>query len=182
MTPERWAVLGQAIRDDRRRQGMTLQDLEARTEARSTKVSSRTIGTLERGGDWKTKPPSLEPTVAALGWLQGWTDRILAGEDPSAVLRRDEAAVSVPIESPRSQLLELVPPVYEFSRVAARLGAPAELRDQFDELIKRLLDSVPAKQSSNEAYRLAAYRPHAEGEGVPADDAARIAEVLNKNS
>jgi transcriptional regulator with XRE-family HTH domain len=178
--PEVWAVLGRAIRSDRERQGLTREQLAERVHERGLKVSTRSIGSLEKGIPPKKrdKPSTLEPVVAALGWQPGWTDRILAGEDPGAVLQYGEADTRG--DSPRAQLLELVPTVYEFSRTAARLGAPAQLRDDFDHLVQQLLDSTTATQSSRATYGLAAYRPHAEGEGVPADDAARIRDALNR--
>lgn len=189
MTPDptRWAVLGQAISDDRERQGLTQQALAARVKDRGGDVTPRTIVSLEAGTSVpkrRAKPIKLEAVVAALGWRPGWTDRILAGEDPSTVVvhQKPEEPSDTPPESPRSLLLELAPRVYEFSRIAARLGAPAKLRDEFDQLVQQLLDAVPAGQPSRAAFGLAAYRPHAEGEGVPADDVARIAEALNGNS
>lgn len=184
--PQRWAALGQTIRNDRERQGLTRDQLASRVRERGGQVTPRSIGNLEAGvvPKKRAKPSTLEPVVAALGWRPGWTDRILAGEDPNTVTQaaEDEPPVEEPVTPARSLLLELAPRVYEFSRIAARLGAPATLRDEFDQLVQQLLDSVPAGQSSRATYGLAAYRPHAEGEGVPADDAARIAEVLNGNS
>lgn len=177
--PTRWAVLGQAIRSDRERQGLTREALADRVKARGGQVTTRSIGSLEAGvvPKKRPKPPTLEPVVAALDWQPGWTDRILAGEDPNAVLRRDEQPQpEAPAQSPRARLLELVPGAYLFSRTAAQLGAPQRLRDAFDTLVQELLDSVTTGQSS---YALAAYRPHAEGEGVPADDADRIRAALN---
>ncbi|MFF3310541.1 hypothetical protein [Streptomyces sp. NPDC002952] len=175
LDPEVWATLGRAIRADRERQGMTREQLAERVRSRGVQVSSRSIGTLEEGPPPKrgSKRPSLEPTVAALGWRPGWTDRILAGEDPSVVLQRAEAAEAD--ESPRSHLLELIPGVYEFSRTAAGLGAPSKLRDEFDQLVQQILSAVGTDERR---YALAAYRPHAAGEGVPADDAARIRDAL----
>jgi transcriptional regulator with XRE-family HTH domain len=178
--PHRWAVLGLAIRGERDRQGLTREQLAERVRERGLQVTSRSIGSLETGvvPKKRAKPPTLEPVVAALGWRPGWTDRILAGEDPSTVLQQD-APVS-PAESPRARLLELVPGVYEFSRTAARLGAPASLRDDFDHLVQELLDHVDA-QASRGSLALAASRPHAPAEGVPADDAARIEDAIRRN-
>ncbi|MDX3455101.1 helix-turn-helix transcriptional regulator [Streptomyces sp. ME02-8801-2C] len=180
--PERWAVLGRAIRSDRERQGLTREQLAERVRDRGGQVTGRSITSLESGvvPKQRSKPPKLEPVVAALGWLPGWTDRILAGEDPSTVLHQQEA--ETPTGSPRSRLLELVPVVYEFSRTAVRLGAPASLRDRFDHLVQELLDSLAATQQPRAPYALAAYRPHAEGEGVPADDEARIEDAIRRNS
>jgi hypothetical protein len=179
--PHRWAVLGLAIRGDRERQGLTREQLADRVRDRGLQVSSRSIGSLEAGvvPKKRAKPPTLEPVVAALGWQPGWTDRILGGEDPSAVTRR--ADPELPAESPRAHLLELVPSVYEFSRTAASLGAPHSLRDDFDHLVQRLLESATAGQSPRSSYALAASRPHAPAEGVPADDAARIEEAIRRN-
>lgn len=183
--PTRWAVLGQAIRSARERQGLTRDDVVDLVKQRGSSVTNRTIANLEKGiaPTRRPKPLALEPVVAALGWQPGWTDRILAGEDPGAVVQRAEVGASIEpaVASPRAELLELAPRVYEFSRIAARLGAPAALRDEFDQLVQQLLDSVPVDQQAREAYGLAAYRPHAEGEGVPADDAARIRDALNGN-
>lgn len=174
--PEAWAMLGGAIRADRERQGLTREQLAERVRDRGAEVSSRSITTLEEGPAPKrgTKRPTLEPTVAALGWLPGWTDRILAGESASVVLQRPES--ESPEKPTRSHLLELVPSVYEFSRTAASLGAPTGLRDEFDRLVQQMLAAVTADKRQ---YGLAAYRPHAVGEGVPADDAARIRDALN---
>lgn len=184
--PNGWAVLGRTIRDDRERQGLTREELAQRVKARGQQVTARSIGTLEEGPPPKrgAKRPTLEPTVAALGWQPGWTDRILAGEDPSAVLRREAPprAEVIADTSPRAQLLEILPVVYQFSRTAAAFGAAPELRDSFDRLAQQLLDSVSATRMSQRDLGLAAYRPHAEGEGVPADDAARIRDALKGNA
>lgn len=171
--PEAWAALGHAIRDDRMRQGLSQEQLAERVRAKGLRVTSRSIRNMEAGVVPKRgkKPPSLEPTVAALDWQPGWTDRILAGESASAVVQRAEGAE--PEGSPRSHLLELVPSVYEFSRTAARLGAPPQLRDDFDQLVQELL-----AVTATPGYALAAYRPHDAEGGVPADDAARIRDAL----
>lgn len=177
--PPRWAVLGLAIRSDRDRQGLTREELADRVRARGGEVTARSIGSLEAGvvPKRRPKPPTLEPVVAALGWLPGWTDRILAGEDPADVLQRE--GVPVAAESPRSRLLELVPALYEFSGLAARLGAPARLRDDFERLVQEMLDSL---KSGGGRFALAASRPHAAGEGVPADDAVRIREAMDRDA
>lgn len=179
--PHRWAVLGVAIRGDRERQGLTREQLAERVRERGGAVTSRSIGSLEAGvvPQRRPKPPTLEPVVAALGWQPGWTDRILGGEDPSTVLRRDTP--EAPAESPRAHLLELVPAVYEFSRTAVSLGAPHPLRDEFDALVQQLVESTASGQPSRPSFGLAASRPHAVGEGVPADDAARIEDAIRRN-
>lgn len=176
--PEAWKALGRAIRSDRERQGLTRADLAARVSERGGSVTPRSIGSLETGvvPKKRTKPPTLEPVVAALGWRSGWTDRILAGESASAVLEvvDPEAADA----SPRGRLLELLPEVYEFSRTAVELGVDTSVRDRFDRLAHEIMEMVRAGTRAPTNYALAAYRPHAEGEGVPADDVARIVEAM----
>jgi transcriptional regulator with XRE-family HTH domain len=177
-----WAVLGRAIRSDRNRQGLTREQLAQRVRDRGGEISARSIGSLEAGKVPKrgSKPPTLEPTVAALGWKAGWTDRILGGEDPGAVLEGVEIEPDVtPQVTPRQRLYELLPSVYEFARTAVLNGAPAEERDAFEVAVQRLLDAAASGAGGRGGYALAAYRPHAAGEGVPADDAARIREALN---
>lgn len=175
-----WAVLGRAIRSDRNRQGITREQLAERVRERGGEISARSIGSLEAGKVPKrgSKPPTLEPTVAALGWKAGWTDRILGGEDPGSVL---EGAEPEPAEevTPRQRLYELLPSVYEFARTAVLVGAPADARDEFEVAVQRLLTAATSVAGRQGGYALAAYRPHAVGEGVPADDAARIREALN---
>ncbi|MEU8537562.1 hypothetical protein [Streptomyces parvulus] len=181
--PEAWRVLGRAIRSDRDRQGVTREQLADRVRERGGEISARSIGSLEAGKVPKrgAKPPTLEPTVAALGWKQGWADRILDGEDPGTVL---EGAASEPAEdvTPRQRLYELLPSVYEFARTAVLTGAPAEVRDDFEVAAQRLLNAATAGAGRQGGYALAAYRPHAPGEGVPADDAARIRDALNNDA
>lgn len=179
--PTAWAVLGRAIRSHRDRQGLTREQLAARVRERGGEISARSIGSLEAGKVPKrgSKPPTLEPTVAALGWRSGWTDRILSGEDPGAVLE-DVQEELAPVVTPRQRLYELLPGVYEFGRTAVRSGAPAAVRDDFESAVQRLLDAATAGVASRGSLELAASRPHAVGEGVPADDAARIRDVLNR--
>lgn len=178
--PTRWAVLGKAIASDRMRQGLTQKDVAARVQARGISLTERTVINIERGDPHSRKPVKLEAVVAALGWQFGWADRILAGEDPGAVVRREEPAGEARADTARTQLRGLVPPVYEFSRAAVRLGAPTALRDAFERLTEELLDSVTGVQQGA-MFELAADRPHAEGEGVPPDDVARIGRALSEN-
>lgn len=144
-------------------------------------MAARSIASLEYGTVPKrgAKPPSLEPTVAALGWRPGWADRILDGEPPETVLGGHTAASSSEV-SPRQLVLEMLTSVYEFSRAAVAAGADARLRDSFDELAQRLVQSIgvtpPARDRS--AYGLVTYRPHAMEKGVPEDDAQRINDAM----
>jgi transcriptional regulator with XRE-family HTH domain len=182
--PTAWTRLGRAIRGDRERQGLSRDELAARVIARGGQITARTIGSLERGVAPKArdKPPSLEPTVAALGWPRGAADRILDGEEADALLQQPDDTEPRREERPstlsRARVLELLPGVYEFSRGVVALGGDPKLRDRFDAAAQELLASMPASRS----YALAAYRPHAEGEGPAEDDAERIKRALEREA
>ncbi|NGO69169.1 hypothetical protein [Streptomyces boncukensis] len=172
-----YATLGKAIRTDRRRQGLSTQQLVERIRARGQTISARTIGSIERGAvpEQDDAFPSTEIIVAALGWRPGWTDRILAGEDPADLLEsRQEKSRPTQQQVTRESVLGMLPTVYAFSRSAVEAGADPRLRDEFDRLAGQLAESLP--QSAD--YALAAYRPHVEGAGPAPDDAERIARAL----
>jgi transcriptional regulator with XRE-family HTH domain len=179
--PNAWKRLGTAIRADRERQGLTRDELAARVIARGGAITIRSIGSLERGTVPKVrdKPPTLAPTLAALGWPLGADDRILAGESPAAVLSQSSPEEPKTAGPTRESVFGLLPRVYEFSRGAVALGGNATLRDEFDALAQSLVESIPVG-AGRSAYGLAAYRPHAPGEGVPDDDAARIERALGR--
>lgn len=181
--PKAWARLGAALRGTRESRGLTRQELAELLVARGVKITPRTIANLETGVVPKkgVKPPSAEPVAAALGWKPGWVDRILSGEDVEQVLG-EHAQERVGQTSMRGHALELLPAVYEFSRIAGAAGADPVLRDEFERMAQRLLAFVPAGvgASGGSAYGLVAYRPHAPGEGIPADDVARIEEAFRR--
>ena len=182
--PGVWAVLGRAIRSDRDRQGLTREQLAERVIERGGKITARSIASLEYGTVPKKrdKPPTLEPTVSALGWPRGSADRILNGEDPADVLE-GRNATEPPRAPARDDALELLPRVYEFSRTVVALGGDPELRDEFDAIAQRLIDSVPPKLRADRAlYGLAAYRPQAEGEGPAPDDTLRMLQAMERES
>lgn len=85
--PKVWEKLGGAIRSDRERQGLTREDLVELLRKRGFSVTTRTIANLEAGipPRRRPKPPSLEPTVAALGWPAGKVNLILEGHDPEEI-------------------------------------------------------------------------------------------------
>ncbi|WP_063735574.1 hypothetical protein [Streptomyces sp. RTd22] len=187
--PEAWAALGRAIKADRLRQGFkTRKALVQRIEDQGGSASDRSIGSIERGVVPRTGelPPTTEAVITALGWRVGWAHRILNGEDPADVLphradHRAAAAVAKADALSREGVLEFLPRVYEFSRDCVALGADRAARDAFDQALQALVDSLPS-ESERRHYALAAYRPHAEGEGVAADDAARIMDAADDES
>ncbi|MFE9391618.1 hypothetical protein [Streptomyces sp. NPDC006784] len=189
---EAFAVLGTAIRNTRERQGLTRPDVVALVQQAGGSVTIRSILSLEKGVAPKKrdKLPSTEPVVAALGWRAGWADRILAGEDPEAVLapliddlaaRRTEQPriTAARPEASREEVLGMLPSIYGFSRKVVALGGDPQIRAEFDRLADELAWSIPAVPEPAAEYGLAAARPHAEGEGVPADDARRIASAMD---
>lgn len=163
---EAWAALGRAMEADRQRQGMTRAALVDRVKSAGGDITTRTIASREKGVTPKSggKPASVELIARALGWEFGWADRILAGEDPASVLAPAAPATA------GADLLDELPRIYQFSRAVVAAGGNPAARDRFDEALEDLVASLPARAS----YALAAYRPHAEGQGIPSDDAARI--------
>jgi transcriptional regulator with XRE-family HTH domain len=187
--PEAWARVGARIRSDRERQGLSRPQLADRVVASGLKVTSRTIATLEKGDPPKNRPqkPSLEPTVAALGWLPGSVDLVLAGGEPRYESDSQEpppgspVRLRTPVGPTRADVLELLPRVNEFSRLAVAAGGDPTARDAFDTAAERLVDSVPADPGAKKTYGLAAYRPHAEGEPIPEDDQERMLAAMERN-
>lgn len=191
--PNAWARLGGAIRASRNRKRLTRDQLAQLIKERGGAATARSIGSLERGVIPKTGnlPPTLEPTVGALGWRVGWADRILNGEDPDVVLAPLHEADSAPtaVESKvaslvegkrpptREDVFEALPHIYEFGRNVVALGGDQRARDIFEQAVHMLLDSLPGSRPHGR-YGLAAYRPHAEGEGPAPDDAERILRAM----
>lgn len=193
--PEAWARLGRAIRDDRRRQGLKHRaQLVERIKELGDTATERSIGSLERGAVPKTgeKPPTLETVAAALGWRVDWADRILNGEDPAAVLDRDPDAATTESQGRRRTIeakqtapsrevvLETLPRIYRFGRDIVALGGDPRARDVYEEAVHALVDSLPASSDTRRPYALAAYRPHAEGQGPAADDEQRILDAVDE--
>ncbi|MEU1800799.1 hypothetical protein [Streptomyces sp. NPDC019937] len=190
--PEAWAALGRAVRADRLRQGFkTRKALAQRIKEQGGGASDRSIGSIERGIVPRTGelPPTAEVVITALGWRLGWAHRILNGEDPADVLPHRPArqaaeaaeAVAKADALSRESVLEFLPRIYQFSRDCVALGAPPRARDTFDQALQALIDSLPSG-SERRRYALAAYRPHAVGEGVADDDAARIMDAADDES
>lgn len=184
-TPEAWRKLGHAIRADRERQGLTREELGLRARVTARSVYSLETGVVPKRRD---KPPSLEPVAAALGWPRGAADRILNGEPADVALRapREDGAPSAD-DGKQSKLaveqaLQELPRVFAFGRAIVELGGDPGRREAFDDAVAQLVASLPvAVAPKRGAFDLAAYRPHAEGDGVPSDDAVRIHEALRRD-
>jgi transcriptional regulator with XRE-family HTH domain len=169
-----WTNLGRHIATDRKRRRWLQSDL-----AEAAGLTKRTIGNYEsgRGRDGTDDIPSGYYAVAqALGWPEDGIDRALAGSEPAPATTEPTPVRVAPREAAVDTALGLYPAVTAFARACAREGADPALRDTFEEVAERLLQSASAK-GRPASYGLAAYRPHAWAEGdtgVPEDDALRI--------
>ena len=170
-TPERARVaLGRALRDDRVRQGMRSRTaLVERIRERGGSLSERTAGSVERG---EIAGDSAEVMADALGWPMGATSRILAGEDPAVVLGRTSAARDIGA----AQVIAALPGVLRWAEDAVAVGGDRTRQAELVTAARQLADSIPTR----DAYGLAAYRPHAEGEGPAGDDAARAKAAIEE--
>ncbi len=168
-----WENLGRCMVRDRKRKRMTQTEL-----ATAAGLTKRSIGNYESG-----RPPASAPEIpagyfavgATLGWPEDGVERALAGGDPAPAQEPAQAA-ALGRELAGDSALALYPAVTAFARACAREGAPAILRDAFEEAAEALLQSTSGRVQPA-SYGLAAYRPHARAEGdvgVPDDDAERI--------
>lgn len=170
--PEAWAALGRRLRDERELRGMSRKEF-----AEAAGVSEKAVYNAERGDvPSRHQPPSLVKIAAGHGWAPESIQAILDGKDPVPQSGEKLSAPAAPTDG-RTQLLEFLPKVYEFGRLCVALGGSREVRDEFDAAVHRLMDSVPTR-ASQASFGLAAYRPHALGEGVPADDADAILRAM----
>lgn len=130
-----WLRLAQHVQAARGRLGLTREELADKTAARGSKVSSRTLGDIERGHragyNW-TKLRSLE---IALDWPVGTVEHILAGGDPP-----------MPDDAPADDRDAMISDVAEAIRRDTALieEARQHLLNQY-ELLRRL--SPPQKSS-----------------------------------
>ncbi|OKI22236.1 helix-turn-helix transcriptional regulator [Streptomyces sp. CB03911] len=169
-----WAALGQEIRRERLARALSQQQL-----ADQAGLDRKTISHYENGRQPSPGrvPDGYYSVGRVFGWAQGAVDDLLAGRAGGtgvAVASTQTAGQATP--------LQMYPAVTAFARACAREGADPGLRDAFEEAAERLLQSASAKGRPS-SYGLAAYRPHAWGEGdagVPADDAERIQRRLDQ--
>ncbi|MFI8448184.1 helix-turn-helix domain-containing protein [Streptomyces erythrochromogenes] len=169
--PEAWKRLGRRLRNERELRGMSRKEF-----ASVAGVSEKAVYNAERGDvPGRHRPPSLVKIAAGHGWAPDSIEAVLAGKDPLPATATRQA-VPPPAVDPRSQLLESLPGIYAFGRLCVSLGGAQEARDDFEGAVQRLLDTVPTLTQSN--VTLAAYRPHALGEGIPADDADAILRAM----
>lgn len=168
-----WAGLGQQIRQERRRRGMSQADL-----ATAAGLDRKTISNYENGRVPATAgrvPDGYYSVADVFGWPGDRVDRELGRESRPHRVVTEAAPAGGP--SPA----DLYPGVVAFARACVRAGGDPALRDVLEETAERLLHSVSVGRAPQAGYGLAAYRPHGweEGDpGVPADDAERIQQAL----
>ncbi|MFJ3839405.1 helix-turn-helix transcriptional regulator [Streptomyces sp. NPDC090054] len=176
--PEAWKRLGRLFRNARELKGLTRAEF-----ALKAGVSEKAVYNAEKGDvPSRHQPPTLVKISVGHGWRPESIQQILEGGDP-ILIEGDSASPQVnPLTTGTpSQVLELVPRVYEFGRLCSSLGAKAAARDEFDAAVQHLLESVSVGAAKQSGFSLAAYRPHALGEGVPADDADAIFRAMEED-
>lgn len=178
--PEAWKRLGRLLRDAREGQGQTRKQF-----AESAGVSEKAVYNAESGQvPSKQQPPSLVKIAAGHGWKPESIGIVLDGGEPVLASEPAAANVAPPAQELGDQpdLLDLMMRVHEFGRVCMALGGSLEARNAFEAAAQRLFESVPRETRVQQAhYGLAAYRPHALGEGVPEDDAEAIFRAMEGN-
>ncbi|MFC5030494.1 helix-turn-helix transcriptional regulator [Streptomyces sp. So13.3] len=182
--PEAWKRLGRLLRDARDRRGLTQAKF-----AEEAGVSTKAVYSAEAGATpMKQLPRTVVKIAAAHGWTPESIHVVLDGGDPALVHRAGQPEEPplrpAPGEAahPRGPgLIELMPRVYEFGRLCSALGGDPALRDAFETALQRLVESIPREVvATQDSHRLAAYRPHAEGEGPASDDEERILRAMER--
>lgn len=175
-TPEAWARLGALFRDARDRLGMSRAQF-----AKHAGISEKAIYNAEKGKAHNQIPPSFARYAAGLDWTPDSIWSVLNGHDPQLVSSTEtDTAPSNQTSPAESALLDLLTRVHEFGRLAVHLGASGTIRDELDATAQRLVQSIPRSHHAD-AYDLAAYRPHAPGEGPADDDAERILRAMEND-
>lgn len=166
MPGQDWKHLGAVIKHDRRRARMSQADLAA-----AAGLSTRTVGNYERG-----RVPESAPVVpdgyydiaGVLGWTRASVDLALAGGEPELT-----GATERPIT--QDDINALAAPALRLADMARDMGAPQEMVDRYRLTAVSLAGWMSSRAASAQSdFGLAAYRPHAIGEGVAPDDAERI--------
>lgn len=175
--PEAWMRLGRLFRNARELEGLTRKDFGLKAG-----VSEKAVYNAEKGDvPSRHQPPTLVKIAVGHGWQPESIQRILEGGDPipAAPGKTQDAPAG---NGAPAQILELMPRVYEFGRLCSSLGATPSARDEFDAAVQHLIESVPVAAARRGQFTLAAYRPHALGEGVPPDDADAILRAMEEDS
>lgn len=166
MPGQDWNHLGAAIKHDRRRARMSQADLAA-----SAGLSTRTVGNYERG-----RVPESAPVVpdgyydiaSVLGWTRASVEAVLAGGEP-------ELAGAAGRSVSQDDVNSLAAPALRLADLARDMGAPQDLVDRYRLTTVSLAGWMSSRAATSQTdLDLAAYRPHALGEGVAPDDAERI--------
>ncbi|OKH91455.1 helix-turn-helix transcriptional regulator [Streptomyces uncialis] len=172
--PGAWQRLGRLMRDARERADHTRKEF-----ADIAGVSEKAVYNAERGDvPRRQQPPTLVKIAAAHGWKPESIQAVLAGGDPEPSAQPVTTGTA---SGPSLTQLQLC--IYEFGRACTSLGGSHKARERFEAAAQELLESVPqsSRNGFQSGYGLAAYRPHAIGEGVPEDDAERILRAMDED-
>ncbi|QQN79780.1 helix-turn-helix domain-containing protein [Streptomyces sp. XC 2026] len=163
-----WAHLGHVIRRIRRERGIKRQP----ELAEAVGLSAKTISNYENGRKPETPgiPDGYHLVAKHFGWPPGCLEFVLAGGEPEEFH---------PGSGP-SGAHALAKPAFDLLDAARDAGAPAELIQRGREDITELMAWLLQAEARRSSLGLAAYRPHAAGEGPAADDTARILRALEE--
>jgi DNA-binding XRE family transcriptional regulator len=180
-SPEAWKRLGVLFEAARHRLGLGRAAFAVRAG-----ISEKAVYNAESGDEHAKVPPTFHRYAAAIGWAPESIRAVLAGGDPIASERESSGSASSaadPDTAPPDEptLLELLTHVNEFGRLCVALGADSALRDDLDATAQRLVQSIPRDIIGREFFGLAAYRPHAPGEGPATDDAERAVRAMEEH-
>lgn len=171
MPGQDWKHLGGVIKRDRRRARMSQADLAA-----AAGLSTRTVGNYERG-----RVPETEPVVpdgyydiaSVLGWTRASVETVLAGGEPELTGATGRAVTQDDVNA-------LAAPALRLADMARDMGAPQDLVDRYRLSTVSLAGWMSSRATDQSGLDLAAYRPHALGEGVAPDDAERILKAFEE--
>lgn len=127
-----WERLGQRIRNERQRQGLSRLELAAMAGVSPKSVQSAESGAVPKG----RRPYTLDAIERALGWTTGSTDAVLGGGEPERA-HNDVHRVVVLVEDLAEAVRSVVDPpagadVAARARTARRLMAQLAL--ELDEI------------------------------------------------
>jgi hypothetical protein len=141
-------------------------------------LSTRTVGNYERGRVPETAPAIPDgyyDIAAVLGWTRASVDIVLTGGNPELA-----GAAERPVS--QHDINALAAPSLRLADMARDMGAPQELVDRYRLAAVSLAGWMMTRaESGQEGLDLAAYRPHALGEGVAPDDAERILRAFEED-
>ncbi|MFE5602715.1 multiprotein-bridging factor 1 family protein [Streptomyces coelicoflavus] len=159
--PEAWIRLGERIRTERERLGLSQEDFAERVGVSPSSVLSAEQGRVPQ----RRWPYTLSTIEKGIGWAPGTMQAILAGEEPAppsqqelgtAEQKREPTRPEAPIfrfrtmgwirEHGQEALEEVLPDVEKFGFLCTALDAPPSLVEAYERAVQELLDGVREAQ------------------------------------